>query len=230
MIKHYKTFDLSIPKDVHKILVSFSGGSDSLLSLYSICDYIQHFDLDIQVSCVHGLDTKDCPESLHNVELMLHKIRKIFNMPIDLQVFEYQGVEQKVQIHSDNIRKIIKDQDYDMIVYGSSANPPRDIMIELYSDHKGKNAKRLYRDLDVRKKEKTLNPENYNGKNYYNYRPLLLLNKKEIAAASREFQNLWNMQTLTRSCDYTKNGLPCKKCYSCSEKMWAFGYYDGKIQ
>lgn len=227
MKKRYKHFDIEIPKTVKTILVSFSGGTDSLLTLYSICDYIKTYNLDIKVYCVHGLDHKDCPESLHNVEDMLQKLKKIFLMDLPMHIFEYEGVEHKRQIHAENISRIIQENNYNMIVYGSSANPDRDIMTEIYPNNQERSDKRPDRNLSVRLKENFLKSEQHGDLSIYKYRPLLHINKKEIAEASQMFDDLWKIQTLTRSCDRMKDGQPCKNCYACAEKKWAFGYYDG---
>jgi len=228
MKKNYKTFDIEIPETVKKILVSFSGGTESLLTLYTICDYIKTYNLDISVSCVHGLDRKDCPESLYNVDKILSNIKQIFNLEIPLYIFEYKGVNNKLQIHSQNISQIIQLHKFDMIVYGSSANPKRKIMEKIYPMD-NRNNKRLNRDLKIRLTEKIIKFEKHGNLGVYNYRPLLRINKKQIAESSQLFDDLWNMQLLTRSCDRTKNGNPCKSCYACAEKRWAFGYYDGGL-
>lgn len=229
MKKNYKTFDIEIPQTVKKILVSFSGGTESLLALYAIFDYIKTYNLEIYVSCVHGLDRKDCPESLHNVDIMLQKLKKTFSVEIPLYIFEYKGVKHKVKIHSENINKVIKEQKFDMIVYGSSANPKRKIMQEIYPFQTAKDKKRQNRDLKVRLVEKPLKLEKHGNLNVYRYMPLLHVHKKQIAESSQMFGDLWKMQRLTRSCDRMKNGHPCKNCYACAEKKWAFGFYDGGV-
>lgn len=229
MIKNYKFFDIQIPEETKKILISFSGGSDSLLTLYSVCDYIKSFDLGIEVACVHGLDLKDCSESLHNVDIMLDKLKEIFNIDIPLHVFEYRGLKGKTEKHSRYINEIIIENNYDMIIYGSSANPPKDIMQKIYPEYNSKKKRRPDRDIMKRMKEPLIKKQNYGNKTGYMYFPLLRLHKKQINEVSLMFPELNNLQSLTRSCDNTKNGLPCKNCYSCAEKKWAFGYYDGGI-
>ena len=226
--RSYTNFDIEIPADVKKILLSFSGGTESVLSLYTISEYIKHFNLDIKVSVIHGLDTKDCPESLHNVDIMLEKIGKIFNTTFDLHTFQYEGVEKKSEIHNKNIEKTIEEYGYDMVIFGSSANPPIEVMKEIYPK-KDPTTIRCNRNPDIRKTENRLKLKKVNGKKFYKFWPVLWLHKKQIAEAFKQYDDLLEIQKLTRSCDRTVNGVPCKKCYACAEKKWGFGFYDGGL-
>lgn len=58
-----------------------------------------------------------------------------------------------------------------------------------------------------------------------------LVDKKFIAYQYEKFGLMDTIYPLTASCvSPTDNGDPCKKCWWCKEKYWAFGYYDRKMK
>ena len=66
------------------------------------------------------------------------------------------------------------------------------------------------------------------------YRPFVNVDKKFVADLYKQFDLMDDLFPLTMSCigfDYQTNYFtePCKKCYWCHEKKWAFGCYDGGL-
>ena len=60
--------------------------------------------------------------------------------------------------------------------------------------------------------------------NIQSYSPLSKINKKDIAKLCVK-HNLEELVKLTVSCETMHPPRPCKKCWWCNEKVWAFGYY-----
>lgn len=58
--------------------------------------------------------------------------------------------------------------------------------------------------------------------------PWATVDKRFIAAQYKKF-NIEELSTLTNSC-INSSTTPCKKCWWCEERYWAFGCYDGGIQ
>lgn len=56
------------------------------------------------------------------------------------------------------------------------------------------------------------------------YCPFTMLNKKNIAEIYCN-ENIEDLAKLTNSCSTDYEDFPCKKCFACKEKYWAFGYY-----
>jgi hypothetical protein len=58
--------------------------------------------------------------------------------------------------------------------------------------------------------------------------PWSTVNKKFIAAQYKKF-GIEELSNLTNSCIVSSKS-PCKECWWCKERYWAFGSYDGNIQ
>ena len=58
--------------------------------------------------------------------------------------------------------------------------------------------------------------------------PFATVNKKFIAAQYKKF-GLEELSTMTSSCVVSSHE-PCKECWWCKERYWAFGSYDGGVQ
>lgn len=58
--------------------------------------------------------------------------------------------------------------------------------------------------------------------------PWATVNKQFIAAQYKKF-GIEELSTLTNSC-VNSSITPCKECWWCQERYWAFGSYDGGIQ
>lgn len=58
--------------------------------------------------------------------------------------------------------------------------------------------------------------------------PFCTVNKKFIAAQYRHF-GLTDLSNITASCVISSK-TPCKECWWCEERYWAFGTYDGGVQ
>jgi 7-cyano-7-deazaguanine synthase in queuosine biosynthesis len=58
--------------------------------------------------------------------------------------------------------------------------------------------------------------------------PWSIVDKKFIAAQYKKF-GIEELSTLTNSCIISSKS-PCKKCWWCKERYWAFGSYDGGIK
>ena len=56
------------------------------------------------------------------------------------------------------------------------------------------------------------------------YRPFINDTKKAIAELYNK-HNLESLSKLTISCEAVEPPRPCKECWWCKEKHWAFGYY-----
>ena len=58
----------------------------------------------------------------------------------------------------------------------------------------------------------------------YHYRPFINSTKQTVAELYNE-HNLQDLANLTISCESESLPRPCKECWWCKEKYWAFGYY-----
>tara|TARA_B100000212_G_scaffold190375_1_gene143520 strand:- start:1016 stop:1756 length:741 start_codon:yes stop_codon:yes gene_type:complete len=113
----------------------------------------------------------------------------------------------------------IKNGEIDYFVSGITSNPPIEVLKDIGCE---------YEDRRSLIKE----PKIYE----VHYDPFVHLNKRHIAEMWKKY-DMMDIFYLTESCincplygDYFSKDIPCKKCYFCSEKYWAFGMYDGGIK
>lgn len=58
----------------------------------------------------------------------------------------------------------------------------------------------------------------------YHYQPFINRDKRSVAQLYQQL-DLQELADLTISCEALERPRPCKKCWWCKEKHWAFGYY-----
>ena len=58
----------------------------------------------------------------------------------------------------------------------------------------------------------------------WHYQPFINHDKKRIAQLYKQY-NLQDLAELTVSCEAEQSPRPCKTCWWCKEKYWAFGFY-----
>ena len=118
-------------------------------------------------------------------------------------------------------RKIRQKYKLKLSTHGISHNPPVDVQKEMGF----RNTVETLRD----KKYDELKPGT-NGN--IHYMPFINIDKKFIAGLYEQFNLIDTLFLSTMSCigfkKETKNFTePCRKCFWCYEKKWAFGCYDG---
>lgn len=223
-MKSISDIEIYIPDYTKKILVSFSGGVESTLVLYAVCKKVKDLGLEANIDCIHGLDEKDVPFSMITVNPIKEKIEQHFKIKIGLHTYTYKGSENKKKSVNE-ITKFIKNEQYDVFFTGFSSNPSREIMKSL-GGVRDVNTLRRERDLTILKNLSKTQEETIGSYKYSYQRPLMHLHKKQIAEYYESSELLTQLKMLTRSCDFMKDDQACKRCYSCKEKYWAFGFYD----
>ena len=113
--------------------------------------------------------------------------------------------------------KRFENGDVDYMVCGSTSNPPMEVL---------KDSNVVYEERRSGRLNPLIGPKHY--------LPFYHLDKSYIAEMWKKY-NLMDIFKETISCiEYNNHGskkeLPCKKCYWCYEKFWAFGMYDGGIK
>ena len=116
-----------------------------------------------------------------------------------------------------------KKYDIKLSIHGITSNPPLDIQKELGFDK-----------VAEPRRNKTYDEETWKKSGKMHYRPFVNVDKKFVADLYKQFDLMEDLFPLTMSCigfSDTTNFFtePCKECYWCHEKMWAFGCYDGGL-
>ena len=127
-------------------------------------------------------------------------------------------------------RKLYADQDIKLWLCGKSANPPIEEVGEksfLVKDRE------VERDTSLGDQYKIFTRIQRDGVyNRWLYRPLAFMHKKFMAEEYKKHNLMEELFPLTASCiGYAEKtnhfSGPCKVCWWCKEKKWAFGMYDG---
>ena len=195
------------PKDVKKVLLYLSGGADSALILYILSK------LDVEIYPLHGYEVSqpelDSITAVNNVvDWVRHKspdatIHKPFIYPM------HQGSETKYYYLKPARKYFEQRHGVYHIIFGTSQgmdDDPRPI------NHRGSMAGEELSNIswdDI-------------------LAPWKKVNKKFIAAQYRKL-GLEELSHITNSC-ITSTKEPCRECWWCKERYWAFGSYDGGIQ
>lgn len=224
---NYKTTKIEIPK-TGNLLLWVSGGLDSALGLYTIAKHIKQNKLKNKiVVATWKRDAGDNPKKGKpakdwNVthakkvmtwvekELKLTKTQKFQHIIIDTPPKDGLRIDndQWQKVFDDNKKKYKLKECYGFV----TKNPARPVMIEhdLFTDDRP-----AYRD---------------GAKRYHPEKPFQNHDKAWVARCFESEGLMKGLFPLTRSCegqaDKTKNFTkPCKKCWWCREKYWAFKQY-----
>ena len=120
-------------------------------------------------------------------------------------------------------RELRKKYDIKLSIHGITSNPPLDVQRELGFDK-----------VAEPRRNKTYDEETWKGSGKMHYRPFVNVDKKFVADLYKQFDLMDDLFPLTMSCigfEKETNYFtePCKECYWCHEKKWAFGCYDGGL-
>lgn len=102
---------------------------------------------------------------------------------------------------------------FDYLVSGATSNPPIEVLEKMGCPYESRRSNRLA-------------PRMFD--NYYE--PFYHINKKHIAELWEKYE-IMDLFNDTITCIEHRSNIdkPCKVCYFCNEKKWAFGAFDGGI-
>ena len=218
-----------------KVAVTLSGGVDSSFVMFMLCEKIKELKLDLQVLPFTGVD-KLRPTNEWNareIALLFKEMYPEVNF-MDHYVFKYDhepnNTSMKRKQHVIHERKLYAEQDIKLWLCGKSANPPIEEVGEksfLVKDRE------VERDTSLGDQYKIFTRIQRDGVyNRWLYRPLAFMHKKFMAEEYKKHNLMEELFPLTASCiGYAEKtnhfSGPCKVCWWCKEKKWAFGMYDG---
>jgi len=230
-----------IDENVSKVAVTLSGGVDSSLVMYLLCEYIMKNNIDYQILPFTGVDKLRPTNEWYAREIALYFKEKYPNIKfLDHYTFKYDhepgNTHHKRKNHIVHERRLYTEEDIKIFFCGKSANPPKDEAIK----HGLWSKREEERDTDDGDWQSKVFFRAYTGpnndiNNRFIYRPLAFQHKKFIAQCYEDFGLMEELFPMTASCiAYEENSNyfsePCKKCWWCKEKHWAFGMYDGGIE
>lgn len=201
-----KTPDLKILKSYNKIGMWISGGADSALLLYLCVNYILDNNLHTKIIPIHGWDKRR--EYSYSPKVAKNIIEKINELipndiiqPLQLCAYHKLKGEEKSKYHKPFTELLRREDIIDHKITGSTLQP--NILPDI-----GRSSRRSTSE----------------------YSPLGDLTKRDVAILYGEYNLLESLYPLTVSCIDDLPSGPCKECWWCKEKFWAFGSYDGGVQ
>jgi hypothetical protein len=213
MLKIHKKIMLKMPNYTNNIIVSMSGGTDSTLLIYLIAKYLKNNNIKKNITPLIFLPKNKPNHFLNkNSNKILKKICELTNFKFNNKLVKY--LKHKFELSSKDF-SCFKVSNF--IVLGATKNPPIK-----FNDDRNRDKKRDNDKIMIDNNDNIINKK---------FIPIYHLNKKDIAKIYKEENLLKTLLPYTYSCisenakvtkNYTK---PCKQCWWCEEKKWAFGLY-----
>lgn len=207
------------------VAISLSGGSDSALILFMLCEEISKgtIDVSIQPKCV-----QDMPNLHLASQSIIEQYRKMYpSVVIKDLVYLPEVNSEKLSDSKRNYYFLKLDTMYKLqntfTFVGTTSQPPLSV---LTTSRYGFD--RILKDRPV------VGDDGDYSYEPYNYQPFIHVDKRFVADMYRKYNLMETIYPLTKSCTNSDKILtenftkPCKKCWWCAEKKWAFGLYDGE--
>lgn len=213
------------PKNTN-IGISLSGGTDSALLLFFFIKMVlERRDMDVKIYPIHGYDESRFKQKQTNHESWRTALKiedwmrrhfyarpGIENILQPVNIFAYNKTQpSKREYHQPHFNYVCKRYDIpNHIVYGFTQGMPDELRPhqELVSD------------------EQFFEYAQHPTK-WINF-PWGTVDKKFIAYQYKKY-DIMDLSNLTGSC-ISDDTTPCKTCFWCRERFWAFKSYDGGVQ
>lgn len=230
---------IKILPDVKNIAVRLSGGPDSSIIYYALCDYYKNTDVNIFPYTMaselrphlirKSQDVIDITTSLTSKSPKKHYIRWHIehnsNNPHKVNSFEYVKGQELLE------QTVYQENEIDIKYTGLSKNCPIDeltIEVNKWIINDGLDKHRAIPSLEYRDKERDTDLEGYDGPNADVSFPFLKYDKKSVYEAYVYYNLLEKLFPYTWSCEDDQQHLSddpvhCGSCYFCLERRFAFG-------
>lgn len=214
----------------NKVLLNLSGGTDSAALLFVLLEFLRTRNIILdEIRLLTGVDNYRPTSEWNATEIYLEFANQYPEQNITHEIFHYWKNGEKKKYHIEYEKELRDKEKFYAMYHGRTANPPEQEQkkIEGMWEDKSRPAER---EITAEKNE-----QYHFWKNYFNAVPWEHIDKKFIAEIY--FKNNFMKNTIypiTASCisnsgkdtDYWQK--PCKKCWWCKEKYWAFNAYDGE--
>jgi len=205
----------NFPYDVKSIGLSLSGGTDSALAFYMLLKTLSERGQKTNVHAMHGYDiNRKIARSYEAADRVYNWITSQFDIDVPpLFTFAYNKVNDgsKYQYHYPNVIYLKNKYNIVDVITGDTLGMPN-------------NSRPVFKNDCTDPDEQELIQM---SKDYPLRLPFVHFDKKFIAAQYEAF-NLSELSKLTVSC-IGDDILPCKKCWWCVERKWAFNNFDGGV-
>ena len=226
-----------VPKEYDKIIINVSGGTDSAMLLWQILSHLEDNNRKLEkIICLTGVDLYRPTSEWHAREIFLAIQEKFPNYNMIHEVFKYYKEGEKRKYHVKYEQELREREGIWAMYHGRTANPSKEIQQSI--DGMWQASSRP----DERESHHEKNPS-YQRWPTFGKRFMIMgvpweyIDKKFIADLFEENLYMKNeIYPITASCISNSSAdtnywqKPCKTCWWCKERYWAFGSYDGGTQ
>lgn len=214
--------------DFKKIGINLSGGCDSSLVMFMTCRELVERNSDAVIHPVTGVHNAR-PTNIWNAREIVELFREMFpTVNIGEHFVDYYDKEHekdKVNQHAKHENRLRDEGKIEVLFHGRTANPDKE---------EAEKHNLLYKREERRDRHgNTREPYHENHDKPF-YCPFEFVDKRFVSDMYKRFGLMEELFPLTASCvEYAKKTdyftKPCKECWWCREKKWAFGMYDGGV-
>ena len=232
------TVEIFIPEHHKNIAVICSGGKDSTLLLYFLCEYLMETKrTNVNIHVCHYYDII-FPKRMSAFESIISRFEKQY----PLLTFKKNIIElvsnNKYKTDVKAIAYLKNHQEVNSFFWGFSALPPKELLKQFREIKPGYNDN--FYNVMFNRREMTKTPDqlfDHNGKITDNVDNCGLMLKSPLLRVDSYFTYeyyknnsfLTELFPLTSSCVYAGiENNSCKSCWWCLEKKVIFGGYDGQ--
>jgi len=214
--------------DFKKIGINLSGGCDSALVMFMTCRELVERNSDAVIHPVTGVHNAR-PTNIWNAQEIVELFKEMFpTVNIGEHFVDYYDKnheKDKVNQHAKHENRLRDEGKIEVLFHGRTANPDKE---------EAEKHNLLYKREERRDKHgNTREPYHENHDKPF-YCPFEFVDKRFVSDMYNRFGLMEELFPLTASCvEYAKKTdyftKPCKECWWCREKKWAFGMYDGCV-
>ena len=210
--------------DFTKIGINLSGGVDSSLLLFFTCRKLKQLKSNAEivlVTVVHNIWNAQ-----EIVELFKEWFTEINWGGHRIDYYNKNYEKDKVNKHRNHENKLRAQGIIEVLFHGRTANPDKE---------EAKKHNLLYKREERRDKHGNQRQPYHEQHGKPFYCPFEYVDKRFIAEMYHKFNLMKDLFPITASCvEYAEKtdyfSKPCKECWWCREKKWAFGMYDGGMK
>ena len=236
--EYKQVVDFDIAHDIDRILISCSGGADSAILFYILCDYLQKQNrTNVTVDMVSfSNDVKWRWNGRKAADIINYIIDKLAFKQFDTHHVHYIPVQESKYWHPVQ-RKFFQEFPNALVITGETCNPKPDAENKYLNDVElAALQKRALPERNIDSPNIKQIYSEHHHKKYTSrfFAPFTHVDKRFVASMYSEY-NVKDMFFLTRSCEnvppsadgYYKEfeNTPCQKCWWCLERKWAFGEF-----
>ena len=230
-----------------RIGVKLSGGADSTIMYYAICNYYKDRD-DVEIYPM-TLDTKFKPWYSKGAKLIIKKVTELTGKAPAKHIVKYSTKHrnrQTVEYYITEQRELIRESqtlyNFDAIYNGLTSNPLEENILNAVKEYYVDNAETyeiakshiVKRDFDRDIGKNKYGQNVIDAKHFINIRPFVHGDKKLIYDVYKYYDRLDDLYPLSYSCEtrYQEHKLVekekhdwkhCGYCFFCAERIYAFG-------